>query len=306
MFHSHKSGGRRRIGFTLVELLVVIGIIAVLISMLLPSLNKARTSARTVACQSNLRQFGLYFSMYANANRQSLPPTRWYPDLPEGGANPLQNAGTWWELLGNSMGYKIDAWGFNITGLTASPGAWYTDLNALGVWRCPSNTDQFMIGGMTNYNPASIYIPDMYRSYTVNSGHSELVRSLNAVENRFLGQKLSSIKNATTVYAMYDGAMGENAVGINAGGVNDWPVDGVGAMPNTLVAAWVAQGKGAGVRGVRYVHNKGINMLYGDGHVGWLPGPLLGLHDPTFSTDPGWRSRQKASFWKNGSDWYSK
>lgn len=60
-------------GFTLVELLVVIGIIAVLIAILLPALNRARASARAVACASNMRQIGLGLLQYANENKNWLP-----------------------------------------------------------------------------------------------------------------------------------------------------------------------------------------------------------------------------------------
>jgi prepilin-type N-terminal cleavage/methylation domain-containing protein len=63
----------RRAGFTLVELLVVIGIIAVLIAILLPSLRKARESANRTACLSNLRQLGYAVLMYTNDNKGWFP-----------------------------------------------------------------------------------------------------------------------------------------------------------------------------------------------------------------------------------------
>jgi len=64
---------RRTHAFTLVELLVVIGIIAVLISILLPVLGKARAAAQTVACQSNIKQLLMASQMYSNEYGGALP-----------------------------------------------------------------------------------------------------------------------------------------------------------------------------------------------------------------------------------------
>jgi prepilin-type N-terminal cleavage/methylation domain-containing protein len=75
----------KRRGFTLVELLVVIGIIAVLISMLMPSLNKARRQAERMACAENMRQCGLVLRMYGMNNKDvpyplgAMNPATGYP-----------------------------------------------------------------------------------------------------------------------------------------------------------------------------------------------------------------------------------
>jgi prepilin-type processing-associated H-X9-DG protein len=63
----------QRAAFSLVEILVVIGIIAVLIGLLMPAIIRARESAKTVQCASQLRQIGHAFQMYANANGGRLP-----------------------------------------------------------------------------------------------------------------------------------------------------------------------------------------------------------------------------------------
>jgi prepilin-type N-terminal cleavage/methylation domain-containing protein/prepilin-type processing-associated H-X9-DG protein len=88
-------------GFTLVELLVVVAIIALLISILLPSLGKAREQARTIKCSANLKQYGYGMQMYADRSDGHFPPQaaeglRWYQRAAFRGMMGLkQETGEW-------------------------------------------------------------------------------------------------------------------------------------------------------------------------------------------------------------------
>ena len=83
---SESANHSRNEGFTLVELLVVIGIIAVLIGILLPTLSKARANAQMTACKSNLQQINYATRMYANDNNDR------YPDKLTLGGAPFRRA----------------------------------------------------------------------------------------------------------------------------------------------------------------------------------------------------------------------
>ncbi len=138
------------VGFTLVELLVVIGIIAVLIGILLPTLNRARISATRVQCLSNQKQILLAILMYVNESKGILPG----PIVPSTCDSRISNAvpGTGLQDTNGNPESQMTAWA------TAAGGVDYSrkELSYIGllqkfiggptaykVWECPGSTDKW-------------------------------------------------------------------------------------------------------------------------------------------------------------------
>ncbi|HEY3245718.1 MAG TPA: prepilin-type N-terminal cleavage/methylation domain-containing protein [Phycisphaerae bacterium] len=96
---------KRRAAFTLIELLTVIAIISLLISILLPSLSRAREQAKCLRCQASLHEFGIGIATYENQYRDALPPAAWIPDKVQINGVMTPNTGSppfiygWAELL---------------------------------------------------------------------------------------------------------------------------------------------------------------------------------------------------------------
>ena len=126
----------RRRAFTLVELLVVIGIIAILIAILMPALRKARQSADEIACASNLRQLMQGFHLFANEHKGHLPGGVY--DMP----NPDAEKRDW--LMGGGPGWLIQ-W-------APHQGTVYRYVNNdPRVYRCPSLPYE-QVGSRANSN----------------------------------------------------------------------------------------------------------------------------------------------------------
>jgi prepilin-type N-terminal cleavage/methylation domain-containing protein/prepilin-type processing-associated H-X9-DG protein len=130
---------KRKNGFTLVELLVVISIIALLVSILLPALSKAREQAKLTICKTNQRQIGAALWIYANGNEDRLVPG----DMWSGAT--LQYDGP------RCLGYLLVS---KVHGRISNNGAMPMPTSQTHSFYCPSDVDRYTTPPDLKYEPA--------------------------------------------------------------------------------------------------------------------------------------------------------
>jgi prepilin-type processing-associated H-X9-DG protein/prepilin-type N-terminal cleavage/methylation domain-containing protein len=297
----------RKLAFTLVELLVVVAIVALLIALLLPALSKARNAASTVACASNLRQIGAAFQMYADESGGYLPYsyqlysgrgnanylTNW-DFVPATGPDHANREYFWPEEIAKYMGYgnPTSVYGTAYNGFVQPDAG-----RPVGAFACPGSISVKAFAGATtpmdqnmSSTPGIGNEPIGISDYATNFFMCPIYdASLGGT--RYYARKMAAVKNSTSVYLAMD-AHYQNSGTTNLNlcqflcFINDMHSFITPAGPNVNIPPEANQGT------ANFIHNRGLNMLFVDGHVDWLARHDIVFYPPSGS--PPWANEPNA------------
>jgi len=241
----------RRAGFSLVELLVVIGIIAVLAGLVLTVRSRASEGARSVQCLNNLRQIGMAMTLYAQSNDQAFP-------FGSPGGRPTELKEDWIYFRTGELGLPK-----YVNGSAIAPYARLKGEAFLGMMRCPGDD-------MDNHKPGASSFPYRF-SYSMNAA---MTSDLGKDFNRGATPRVTAVNRAAEKILVVE----ENELTIDDGLWNA----GAYSDPNNRSSKWNVDSDYLSIRhetkkgefkdpkgfaGRLFDQTKRGNVLFVDGHV---------------------------------------